>query len=208
MTYRADTPVLSAAQAEELGRFMAQYEIHVAGLVVRDVFGDGREVVNDPLTRTVTQTASAGSMGAVGAAGAVAAGLALPVLSVPLLFGALVADTKAIHALNKRQTTPGAVSSVITFSLPDVSDKRRKWAEYLLSIYAHRHHWRLSGLHDPEQLAAGARAAGYPAPWGKGKSAHPQTPHGNPAHTSAPRKRSARGSRLARLSRWLEDLND
>ena len=168
---------------------------------MRDVLPDGRTVVNAPLARTVQQTASAGIVGSAGAGVALAAGLALPVISLPALVAVGLADIGAMHARNRRQSHPLAVASRLEFRLADVSDQRRKWAEYLLAIYSHRHHWTLTGLAYPEQLAAGVRATAYPRPWGEGRA-------GLPSVKSTPAPKRHRGRRSGGLMRWVKELLD
>jgi len=191
--YLATTPVLSIERANDLGLFLARYEIHVTGLQVFHITEDGRRVKDDPTADAIKNTAETGAASAIGSEVAVAAGISfvLPPAALLAAIAALPVLAKKQNDLRKKQVGGSAgskaVMSELCFDLADVSAKRRKWAEWLLSVYAARHDWQLRGLHHPEQLALGARYAathaGDPPPWadrGRGadppRDEHPQRP--------------------------------
>ena len=173
--YLARTPVLSVDQAAELGGFLARYAIRVSGLTVHHILENGQRVEDNPTRDTIVETAGETIGANVGAGAAVAAGVTLALPPVAILAGlaAIPALVKGQHDLRRKQVGgkagSKAVSSEVGFDLADVSTKRRRWSEYLLSIYTARHGWTLAGLHHPEQLDLGARYAashrGDPPPW-------------------------------------------
>lgn len=205
MSYKAVCQVLSQAEAEELGKWLALYKVEVAGLTVYQVDVDGKRHRDDATAKTIKDTVQEIGMAAaltpvaiplVGLFPPLAAILAaLNVFSIPTWLGL----KKAQHSLNKKIPNAGRRQidhTEIEFEFADVSAKRRKWSEYLLAIYAHKHQWQLTGLAHPEQLAAGARAAGYPVPW----SQQPRQPAGRKV---AARRQSRKPGRLRA---WLDDL--
>ncbi len=210
--YLATTPVLSIERANDLGLFLARYEIHVTGLQVFHITEDGRRVKDDPTADAIKNTAESGAASAIGSEVAVAAGISfvLPPAALLAAIAAIPPLLKKQNDLRKKQAGGSAgskaVSSEVGFDLADVSARRRKWAEWLLSVYAARHDWQLRGLHHPEQLALGARYAathaGDPPPWGDRDGAGQWQPpawagggrRADPPRDEHPqRKRGARG---------------
>lgn len=185
MSYRAIcTSLVSQHDAEEFGKWLGQYKVEMTGLTVYQVDVDGHAHRDNALEKTVKEFAGSAAMGVV------MAPLMIPLIGIIPPLGAIMAALssislpslpvlgKAQYELNKRIPDANGKDidyTEIKFDLAGVSDKRRKWSEYLLSIYAHRHGWQLSGLRHPEQLAAGARAKGYPTPWSQQERTKAQT---------------------------------
>lgn len=175
--YKAITPVLSLDQAADLGRFLGRYAVQVTGLKLYHILEDGRRVEDNPTKEAAEETAKSGSAAAIGSEIAAAAGISfvLPPIALLATIAAIPALVKGQHDLRKKQiggkTGSKAVSSEVLFDLANVSADRRRWAEWLLSVYAARHDWRLTGLVHPEQLTLGAQYAathtGEPPPWGE-----------------------------------------
>lgn len=176
--YIAHTPVLSKADAEDVGRFLARYAIQIAGLRLYHITEDGKRIEDNPTADAIKETAMSGGGSAVMAEGMVAAGISfvLPPLAMLAAIAAIPPLLKKQNDLRKQnkggKVGAKAVMSELQFDVTGVSARRRKWTEYLLCIYAARHDWQLRGLHYPEQLAVGARYAashaGDPPPWGGG----------------------------------------
>jgi len=186
-TYKAHTDIpITQAKAKELGKWLGQYRIRLSGLSVWQITEEGKRIRDDAMADTIKSTAGSA------ASATVTSGPAAPLLGplVALLSpAALLAMAAAIPALiaaqNKLRKEAGPqvrghtiVATEIEFGLADVSAKRRKWSEYLLSIYAALHKWTLAGLQYPEQAAIGAayaaRTGGYPPPWSTaGRSSRP-----------------------------------
>lgn len=166
MSYTATCPVMSQADAEKIGKFLAQYEISVGSLAVFQIDVDGQRHRDNALLNTIKETA-----------GEIGAGIVLAPLMVPLigLFPPIVAIATALNSVNlislpvlkkaqhetgKRIPRTGNGKEIayteVVFDLTNVSDQRRLWSEYLLSAFSAWSGWTaLTGLRHPEQLAAG-----------------------------------------------------
>ena len=188
MSYKAICQsVMSQAEAEELGKWLAEYKVDIAGLAVYQVDVNGKRTRDDATAKTIKDTVQE-----VGLSVALAP-VAIPIIGlVPPLAAILAAMQgfnllmwgglkKAQHSLNKKIPAGKNIHHTeLEFGFAGVSAKRLAWSEYLVSIYAHKHQWTLTGLVHPEQLAAGARAGGYPVPWSQQarngrRSAKPKT---------------------------------
>ena len=176
--YKAHTFLpITQAKAKELGKWLGQYQIQIAGLSVWQITEDGKRIRDDAMADTIKSTA--GSAGGATMASGPAAPLLGPLVAL-LSPAAILAMAAAIPALiaaqHKLRKEAGPqmrghtiVATEIEFVLTGVSAKRRKWSEYLLSIYAAHHKWTLTGMQHGEQIAVGAayaaRTGGYPRPW-------------------------------------------
>lgn len=198
--YVARTPPIAKAQAEELGRWLRGYAIHLANLSVYHVRESGEREKAEPLKSAILDTA--GVIGAPAALAPVAAPLAIgcaPLIAplvallaplaallapwaVPVLIGELVAVPAGGYVTRRNLPPPDGTDPVryseIEFGLADVGPARVKWTEYLLSIYGARHAWQaLAGMRFPGQWTVGAAYAArpdhplYPPAWAERKHA-------------------------------------
>jgi hypothetical protein len=176
MSYTARIPYLTIHNAEEFGRWLAKYKVEIAGLAVYQVGASGKRY-RDSAAATMVKDVAGGvalspvtSVGAIPILGLVPPALPLAaivgfVAGLPLLFKAWHASAKHVSSVPEP-----ILYSELEFSLVGVSAKRRKWSEYLLSIYAALHKWeKIDGMQHPEQWAVGAayaaRTGGYPPAW-------------------------------------------
>jgi len=208
--YKATDPKpLTLAAAQELGRWLAKYQIGISGLTVYQVTDKGHRIKDDPMADTIKST-----IGEIGGAALLSVPLApllgpLALAAAPFAWLALGPTKAAQHELRKK-VGPAApkgeqfVGTEIEFGLSDVSAKRRKWTEYLLAIYAAHHGWQLSGLQHPEQIAVGAayaaRTGGYPPAWSE-QPARPKAHAGKKQKPAQPAQPT--GGRLASIARLL-----
>jgi len=177
-TYKAHTfKPITQDKAKELGKWLGEYRIRLSGLSVWQITEDGKRIRDDAMADTIKSTA--GSAASATMTSGPAAPLLGPLVALlsPAAIMAMVAAIPALVAVQhklRKEAGPQVrghtiVATEIEFGLADVSARRRKWSEYLLSIYAALHKWTLSGLQYPEQAAVGAayaaRTGGYPPPW-------------------------------------------
>ncbi len=209
-----DPKPLTLPEAQEMGRWLRKYRIDIAGMTVYQVTDKGTRVRDDPLADTIKATIGEVSGAAIGAA--ILAPLLGPLAAAaaPFAWLALGPTKVAEHELRKKsgpQIPRGEqfVGTEIEFNLVDVSAKRRKWTEYLLSIYAAHHGWQLAGLQHPEQVAVGsayaARTGGYPPAWSEQPALIKA--HAGKKHASKPHPGKAQAAPMGRLGRLLRRLD-
>lgn len=186
--YRALCPFVSSSEADEFGRWLGKYAVEISGLAVWQIGASGKRYKDDPLADTITQTARSFATSAVTAQ--VGAPVLIPLvglipwIAIPALIASLPGLIFTQHKLRKRLPPDAArgdeiVATELEFSLSGVSAKRRRWSEYLLSIYGALHAWtKIDGMTHPEQWPLGAayaaRTGSYPRPWSEQppRSAH------------------------------------
>lgn len=209
MSYVMGSRPLGVAEAEELGKFLREYAIRVAGIEVVHVTKSGRRIKDTPLADTVKEFASqvvtAQSMAPATAGVLAAAGCSIAPITALIAAASLPVLLYQQYQARKRLPAAAAPNdpvqwSEVSFSLVDVSDRRVLWSEYLLSIYGARHGWWvLGGMRHPRQWEVGAsyaaRKAGYLPAWDSRKYERVR-PMGRNGKTS-----SQGGSKL---SDWLD----
>jgi hypothetical protein len=184
--YRAFCGVVSQAEAEDLGKWLAKYEVELTGLQVWQVGQSGKRYRDDATAETIRSTVSSAASSVVTSGAGGSALVPLVALLSPAAILAMIASIPvllaATHKTTKKLAAPSAavmahdpiVATELTFDLAAVSARRRGWSEYLLSIYGALHGWtKLDGMAHREQWAQGAayaaRTGGYPAPWSERK---------------------------------------
>jgi hypothetical protein len=177
-TYTAITQApISVMESRKLGEFLGKYDIRASGITVYHRLENGRLVKDDPLSDTVQMVASStGTASAIAppTAGAmVALGIAMPVISLPVLLAGLVGSIKGYYETGKRvPKRVDALWSEITFRLDNVSPERVGWAKYLLAIYARLNQFStIKGIDGSREWAQGVAYAdthgSIPPPWGE-----------------------------------------
>jgi hypothetical protein len=188
MSYKITAPLISQHEAEEFGKWLAKYKVEIGGLRVYQIDTDGKAHRDDATMKTIKDTVREVGLAVVITPVAIPlAGLIPPVAAIMGLLqavdlAALGVAKKAQHSAHKREASAGGKDIMMTevhFDLVGVSAKRRKWSEYLLSIYAALHQWhKIDGMQHPEQWAVGAsyaaRTGGYPPAWSEQPKSQPR----------------------------------
>lgn len=157
MTYVISTTSLLYANIERVGQVLGQYAIKVGDLQVWNIWKDGSRHRDDPLQRTIADTARIATTSFTIAPAAIPLIGLLPVIPLPALVLALIADIKALHQTNKYHWDPRTVACEVHLAFGNVSPARRAWAEYLLGAFCQISDWQ---LYKPSASAlSGARYA-------------------------------------------------
>ena len=167
MTYTLSTTgPIAPADAKKLGRYLALYAVQITGPHIVDVLADGKRIANSAAAETVKDTAAAGAGGLTLSLsfGPLLAPIIAVFINPVLAAGLLIADIKAIHLLNQRRTTPGAIYSEISFDFAGVGPQRLHWAEQLILTYTAPLGWTVAGLRTSARPLARP-----PTPWSTGR---------------------------------------
>lgn len=182
-------PPVGPASASKLGRFLGAYDISTRGLRTLQCVGDGYCEVDNATAETIKMVASSTASAVVTTP--ITSPVTVPITYalliilgnwlVPVLIAMLAGAIGLQHwydrKFGKMVNDPDTGKEVfphytmVEFDFSDVGPKRRKWAEYLLALFALQNNGKLSGLRypaveaDAERAVAKYGAGYYPQPW-------------------------------------------
>lgn len=185
------TRPVSVEEAQQLGQTLKHYAIDVVGLQVWHVWPDGSRHRDNPLAKTISDTA--GSVGGGALTGSAIAPVAVPLIGLlpwfpPLwaILAGMLGSVKTLYKLNRKVADPRADHSEVLFALGNVSEKRARWVEDLIGAFCALHEWRFRNPRFPAAAANGARRGRMPLAW-------------------ATRARQETKSKPGRVATWLKE---